>query len=120
MVAARGLLLITGVKHKTSARTKKVFDEMSGKIMEYIATGKPILALAEENSSAAKFVKSTGTGIAIDPTDKQSIMEGILHFYRLYKKNSSKIKHNNAEIKKYDVRRLTRQLSEIFEDVIRK
>ena len=120
MVAARGLLLITGVKHKTSAHAKKVLDEMSGKIMEYIATRKPILALAEENSSAAKFVKSTGTGIAIDPTDKKSIMEGILHFYKLYGENSSKIKPNNVKIKRHDVRRLTKQLSEIFEDVIRK
>lgn len=120
IMTARGLLLITGARHKTSENDKRVFTEMSGKIVEYIATGKPILALTEENSSAAKIVKSTGTGIIIDPMDKRGIMKGILHFYRLYKKNNLKIEPNNVEIKKYDVIGLTRQLSEIFEDVIRK
>jgi hypothetical protein len=119
MMTAQALLLITGARSTTSKNDNKVFDEMSGKIVEYIVTGRPILTLAEENSSVAKIVKATGTGIVIDPMDKRSIMEGILYFYGLYKKNQLTIEPNLVELKKYDVRRVTRQLSDIFEDVIK-
>jgi len=118
MLTAHALLLITGASRTPSKDEKKVFDEMSGKVVEYIVTGKPILALAEENCSAAKIVKSTGTGIIVDPLDKRSIMDGLLYFYGLYKENRLKIEPNLVELNKYDVRQLTRQLSDIFEDVI--
>ena len=120
MMTAQALLLITGASLTPSQDDKKVFDEMSGKVVEYIVTGKPILALAEENSSAAKIVKSTRTGIIVNPLDKRRIMEGLLYFYGLYKNNRLTIDPNLVELNKYDVRRLTRQLSDIFEDVIDK
>jgi glycosyltransferase involved in cell wall biosynthesis len=118
MMASHVLLLITGVRHRVSNRFKKAPDEMSGKIVEYIVVGKPILALSSDISSAAKIVISTGTGVVVDPSDQEGMVKAVQRFFRLYKENSLKIKPNTQQIKKYDVRMLTKKLSEIFDSVI--
>ena len=42
--------------------------EATGKLFEYLAAGRPIVALAAANE-AARIVSETGTGVAVDPTD---------------------------------------------------
>jgi len=55
---ADALLLVTG--HNRS--------EATGKLFEYLASGRPILALAEGNE-AARIVRETGTGVAVGGGD---------------------------------------------------
>ena len=55
---ADALLLVTG--HNRS--------EATGKLFEYLASGRPILALAEGNE-AARIVRETGTGVAVGGAD---------------------------------------------------
>lgn len=118
MMTSHVLLLITGAGHEVSNRLKRAPDEMSGKVVEYIAAGKPILALAVESSSAAKIVRSTGTGVVVDPSDREGMVEAVQRFFRLYEQDSLKVKPNMRQVKKYDVRMLTKKLSKIFDDVI--
>jgi len=118
MMTSHVLLLITGIEREVSNCFKRAPDEMSGKIVEYIATGKPILALAADTSSAAKIVKSTGTGVVVDPSDRERMVEAVQRFFRLYKEDSLKTKSNAEEIKKYDVRMLVKKMSEIFDSVV--
>jgi len=98
--------------------TGNVEEELTGKIVEYVASGIPILALTSDNSSAGKMVKSTKTGLVISPDDIYGIKKAILHFYSLYKRGELKVEPNNREINKFDIRKLTRRLSEIFNEVI--
>lgn len=42
---------------------------MPGKAYEYLATGKPILAIAPPDSEVAKFIEQTGSGYCSDPSD---------------------------------------------------
>jgi glycosyltransferase involved in cell wall biosynthesis len=63
---ARALLLITS-------------DEVSqstGKLYEYMAAGRPILALADGNE-AARIVQETGTGVTVAPTDRAGIVAAL-------------------------------------------
>jgi glycosyltransferase involved in cell wall biosynthesis len=46
--------------------------EATGKLYEYLASGRPILALATGNE-AARIVADTGTGVAIAPRDVEAI-----------------------------------------------
>jgi glycosyltransferase involved in cell wall biosynthesis len=55
---ADALLLVTG--HNRS--------EATGKLFEYLASGRPIVALADGNE-AARIVRETGTGVAVAPGD---------------------------------------------------
>lgn len=64
--SADALVLLTA--SKASAATSKVF--------EYLAAGKPIIALAEGNE-AAEIVRDTGTGILVPPDDVAAISDAI-------------------------------------------
>lgn len=50
--------------------------EATGKLYEYIAAGRPILALADGNE-AARIVRDTGTGVAVAPDDEEAIAEAL-------------------------------------------
>jgi glycosyltransferase involved in cell wall biosynthesis len=63
---ADGLLLITS-RHASPA---------SGKLVEYLAAGKPILALADGNEPA-RIVSETGTGVNVPPDDPPAIVEAL-------------------------------------------
>jgi glycosyltransferase involved in cell wall biosynthesis len=61
---ADALLLLTG-PHASEA---------TGKLFDYLAAGRPILALAHENV-AASIVRGTGTGVAVAPDDVGAIAQ---------------------------------------------
>ena len=59
---AGALLLLTGTHS----------SEATGKLFEYLAAGRPIVALAQGNE-AARIVEATGTGIVVPPFEPAAI-----------------------------------------------
>jgi glycosyltransferase involved in cell wall biosynthesis len=57
--------------------TSRQSSEATGKLSEYLASGRPILALAEGNV-AAGIVRDTGTGLTVPPDDVDAIAAGLL------------------------------------------
>lgn len=49
-------------------------SEATGKLFEYLASGRPIVALAAQNE-AARIVAETGTGISVAPDDRAGIFD---------------------------------------------
>jgi glycosyltransferase involved in cell wall biosynthesis len=66
--SADALLLLTSPHHVSHA---------TGKLFEYLAAGKPIIALARGNE-AARIVRETGTGVAVAPDDVEGIANALL------------------------------------------
>lgn len=64
---ADALLLLTGPGHTSEA---------TGKLFEYLAAGRPILALARENV-AARIVAETGTGVAVTSDDVGAVAQAL-------------------------------------------
>ena len=60
--AAGALLLMTSDR----------VSEATGKLFEYLGSGRPIIALAE-NNEAARIVGATGTGVSVPPRDTAAI-----------------------------------------------
>lgn len=56
--------------------TSRNASEATGKLFEYLAAGRPILALAEGNE-AARVVRETGTGVTVAPEDVGAIAAAI-------------------------------------------
>lgn len=108
LLGSSALLLVTGSS-----------QEITGKLPEYLGVGKPILALGAKSGTAAKIIRSTGTGLTVHPDDKSEIKNTIRHFYHLYRKDKLKTEPDANEIRKYNVRSLTRKLSEIFDGAIK-
>jgi len=115
------LLLITGIYHKIAVKNSsgKVFDEFPGKLVEYLAIGRPILALAMNRGTVARMINSTRTGVVVHPNDKEGIKKAIRDFYSLHKSGNLKMKPNLEEIKKYNIRISVKKLSEVFKEVTR-
>jgi glycosyltransferase involved in cell wall biosynthesis len=53
---------------------------LSGKVFEYIAVGRPILAVVPPDGAAAELIRETGAGIVVSPDDIDGIRHGLDEF----------------------------------------
>lgn len=51
---------------------------LSGKVFEYIAAGRPILALVPPDGAAADLIRETGAGVVVAPDDVDAIREALI------------------------------------------
>jgi glycosyltransferase involved in cell wall biosynthesis len=56
--------------------TSRHSGEATGKLFEYLAAGRPILAVGGRNE-AARIVAETGTGLAVDAADEEAVLEAV-------------------------------------------
>jgi glycosyltransferase involved in cell wall biosynthesis len=57
----------------------------SGKIFEYLAAERPILAAVPTDGAAAKLVRETGAGIVVGPEDEKGIREALVGLHARWK-----------------------------------
>jgi glycosyltransferase involved in cell wall biosynthesis len=50
---------------------------LSGKVFEYLAVGRPILAAVPPNGAAAELIRETGAGLVVPPDDPAAIREAL-------------------------------------------
>jgi glycosyltransferase involved in cell wall biosynthesis len=86
-----------------------------GKTFEYLATGKPILALADQDSDMARIIKSCGAGFVCHPADKIKIKECLS---LLFKGNVPAM--DKSKIMLYSRRSVTKKLSTVLEGLVSK
>lgn len=85
----------------------------TGKLYEYIATAKPILACLPDGV-AKKSLSGYGAELICEPDSPEEISECILHFYKLYKEGN--LPSGDSEFtEKYNRIFLTRNLAKIFD-----
>ena len=89
----------------------------SAKIFEYLASGKPILALAPTNGVVAELIKKANAGLAVEPDDIRAIKQGILHFYKLWEKGQTASAFNWNIIRQFERKRLTQRLAHILDRI---
>ncbi|MCZ6704101.1 MAG: glycosyltransferase family 4 protein [Ignavibacteria bacterium] len=89
-----------------------------GKIFEYLAAQKPILALVPEGM-VSRFIRTHNLGIVVNPDDSEGIKEGISIFYERYKKNKLSIRVPEELLQNFDRRELTRKLANEFNSQIK-
>ena len=117
--------IIPQVSHKESLRYQLESDilllivasikiyQFPDKIFEYLATGKPILALAVGHTKDADFLEKTGVGVVANFNDIEQIAAKLKSLYeRINTDNVSKPNWNM--ITQYDFRQLTRRLAGVF------
>jgi len=84
----------------------------TGKIFEYLAARRPILALAPETTAAAKLVRQLKVGEVVNPLDKEGIKVLVLKFYKAWQNKNLSIAP--IDLKPFERRSLTKQLADIF------
>jgi glycosyltransferase involved in cell wall biosynthesis len=58
---------------------------LTGKIYEYLAAERPILAVVPTDGAAARLVQDTGAGVVVPPEDLEAIRDALLDLHRRWR-----------------------------------
>jgi glycosyltransferase involved in cell wall biosynthesis len=73
---------------------------LTGKLFEYMASGRPVLCIGPENGDAARILKETNAGQTVSFEDKEKIKEIIKTLYQKYLENDLP-SNESKDIEKY-------------------
>lgn len=108
------LLLIVG----NDMRLKAVY---TSKIFEYLRLKIPVLALSPAGSVVEELLSRTGSGVNIQFGDVSRIEQHISLLYDLWRRGmNGGFIPNEAEINKYERKKLTAELAKIFDEIVEK
>ena len=91
----------------------------TGKVFEYMNTGRPILATIPYKGAAAELITQTNTGLVSDYNDIKSTAENLTYLYHCWVDNSKPLEPNKAEVQKYERKELTKLLVEVLNNSIK-
>jgi glycosyltransferase involved in cell wall biosynthesis len=112
LVDASALLLV--IDEATSAGTI-----VTGKVYEYLAAKKPVLAIAPEGD-AARLIRSLGAG-AVVPPDAPAKMEAVLAgWIDAWKRNAPLPRASDADVRRFERKALAAELAGVLEGLASK
>lgn len=83
---------------------------LPGKFFEYLASGRPILAIGPKESDIGSVLTKTGAGIIVEPKDKAGMKAAIIQFFNQEFADS----RNEEAIQKFSRRGLTEELARLI------
>ena len=92
---------------------------LTGKLFEYMASGRPILCIGPEDGDAAHILKETHAGQTVNFEDKKKMKEVIKDLYQKYLKNGLP-SNESQEVEKYSRRALTGEYGKLLDKTIMK
>jgi hypothetical protein len=88
----------------------------TGKIFDYLAAKRPILAIGLYQSVVTDLLKQTHAGLQV--SSDSEIKDSILQFYREYEENGSvKYSGMQSEIERYSHREMAKKFADVLEDI---
>ncbi|MFY8186192.1 MAG: glycosyltransferase [Bacteroidia bacterium] len=90
-------------------------EMLTGKIFEYISSGRPILCLGPKDGDAAAIINKTNTGVVNEWNDLAAIKSSIKNYFKLFQEGKLKVEAKNLE--KYHRKSLTEELVKILENI---
>ena len=105
-----GLLLLIANTTPGAAAT------VPGKLFEYLAVGRPILAVAPAASSTADVLAQTGGAYLADGSDTGSLERALASAFAAFRARQP-LRPDPQAVARYDRRRLTGELAQLFDQV---
>ena len=87
---------------------------LTGKIFEYLASGRPILCIGPENGDAARILKETQAGVTVNFDDKEKMKAVISDYYNKYLGNGLP-SNSNKEIERYSRKVLAGEYAKLLD-----
>ncbi len=85
---------------------------LTGKIFEYLAAERPIIAIAPTDGEIAALLKKTNAGVVVDFDDAPRLKTMLIEYYHQFKNHSLKI--NQPSHQKFTRKNLTAKMVEIM------
>jgi glycosyltransferase involved in cell wall biosynthesis len=105
MVDADVLLLVIGAGGQAG---------LPGKIFEYMASGRPILATVPKGSEAGAMLDQAGGAVVVDHADVPGIAQAIRDLHRQWREGCLPLRRNDAYVAQFERRQLARRLAEVL------
>lgn len=90
---------------------------LTGKIFEYMASGRPILCIGPEDGDSARILNETKTGVTVGFDDKERMKAVILDLMTKHQENQL-IANNLKAVEKYSRRNLTKEFVQILNGIV--
>ncbi|MCD4729290.1 MAG: glycosyltransferase family 4 protein [Bacteroidales bacterium] len=100
--------------------TPNVLGIVTGKIFEYLALQKPIFCIGPEEGDCARIIKECNAGLVAGFDDKEKMKSGLLKLYEDYKFGKILKAENDEDIKIYSRQKLTGDMVELLNEMIKK
>ena len=93
---------------------------VTGKVFEYIAAQKPILAVVPPKGAAAQIIKEFKAGKIASPDNSTEIKEALFYFFKKFEKKEKVSELKAGDLKFLERRHLTSRLAKLFELALQK
>jgi glycosyltransferase involved in cell wall biosynthesis len=112
--ALREMQCATALLFYAPAQTRST----SGKIFEYLVSGRPILSVARSDNLAHRLVDELGAGAAAAPDDPQGIETALTSLYRRWGDGALHVgpEVRRATLERFSRRRLTADLARVLDE----
>lgn len=90
---------------------------LTGKLFEYMASGRPILCIGPEDGDAARILRETGAGQTISFEDKEKMKEALKNLYQRYLENTLE-SNTNPKVENYSRQVMTQQYAALLNQAI--
>jgi glycosyltransferase involved in cell wall biosynthesis len=91
---------------------------VTGKLFEYLGSGRPILALAPEGE-AADLIRRTRSGLTAPPNDPAAVKAALLELYSRWERGEL-LTNRGESIAGFERKRLTGELARVFDGILEK
>jgi glycosyltransferase involved in cell wall biosynthesis len=85
-----------------------------GKLFEYMATGKPILAVTDPGSEVDQILRETASGLSAPPNDIEGIQGMLLRAFEAWRHRTKLVSQAGAPVQRYERPRLAEEYSKLI------
>jgi len=89
----------------------------TGKLFEYIAINKPILAIIPPNGAAAEVIHETNSGFIVDHSSTEDIQKMIEFLYQQWTRKELFVQQNKKAVMKYSASNICKKLVKVFNEI---
>lgn len=89
---------------------------VTGKIFEYLVSGRPILCIGPLDGDAASIIDNTNCGKVVDFNEVTGLKEYLKKAFKLHQQGELKPQCSNIE--QYNRKNLTKRLTELFDEMV--
>lgn len=116
MPQAEALKLMEETDYLVLTMTNEI--SVPGKVFEYMASGKPILAITPPDSEVDRILRETGAGVCASPDDPVGIQTMLIRAFENWKTGAQHLDGARESVLRYQRPRLVREYSNMIREAL--